>query len=181
MRRPAYPLEHSVIESSTFTGVVMPRHAATVCFPSPLGLVEVECADAGVTRVRLGARGRPREVGDGEALEHARTTRMEILAYLDGRLRQFTVPVVLGGTPFQREVWAKLQAVGYGKTRTYGEIAAELGKPRAARAVGTACGANPVPILVPCHRIVAGNGSGGGFAGGIRMKNQLLDLEQGRA
>ena len=159
----------------------MPRHAATVCFSSPLGLVEVECADTGVTRVRLGARGRPREVGDGAAMEHARTTRSEILAYLEGRLRQFTVPVVLGGTPFQRAVWGKLQAIPYGGTRTYGEIAAELGRPRAARAVGTACGSNPVPILVPCHRIVAGNGASAVGKGGGRIKGELLELEQTRA
>ncbi len=175
------PPRTTVLESCTFTGVAMARHAATVCFLSPLGLVEVECADAGVTRVRLGARGKPREVGDGEAMEHARKTRVEILEYLAGRLRQFTVPVVLGGTPFQKAVWGKLQAIGYGKTRTYGEIAAELGKPRAARAVGTACGANPVAILVPCHRIVSGNGGGGGFAAGIRMKHELLELERARA
>jgi methylated-DNA-[protein]-cysteine S-methyltransferase len=162
-------------------GVAMPRYAATVCFPSPLGLVEVECADAGVTRVRLGARGKAREVGDGPAIEHGRKARREILAYMDGRLREFTVPVVLGGTPFQRAVWGKLQAVPYGKTRTYGQIAAELGKPRAARAVGTACRSNPIPILVPCHRILAGNGGLAGFGAGVRMKADLLTLEQAPA
>ena len=114
-------------------------------------------------------------------MEHARTTRSEILAYLEGRLRQFTVPVVLGGTPFQRAVWGKLQAIPYGGTRTYGEIAAELGRPRAARAVGTACGSNPVPILVPCHRIVAGNGASAVGKGGGRIKGELLELEQTRA
>jgi O-6-methylguanine DNA methyltransferase len=158
----------------------MPRHASTVCFSSSLGLLELESADTGVTRVRLGARGKPREVGDGDALECARKARGEILAYLEGALKRFTVPVVLEGTPFQRAVWAKLLAIPYGKTRTYGDIAAELGKPRAARAVGTACGANPIPILVPCHRIVGGNGSLGGFGGGVRMKHDLLELERSR-
>jgi O-6-methylguanine DNA methyltransferase len=173
--------EEAVIESGLFVGVVsMPRHASTVCFSSPLGLLEVESADTGVTRVRLGARGKPREVGDGDALECARSARSEILSYLDGDLKRFTVPVVLEGTPFQRAVWAQLLAIPYGKTRTYGDIAAELGKPRAARAVGTACGANPIPILVPCHRIVAGNGSLGGFGGGVRMKHDLLELERSR-
>ncbi len=159
----------------------MPRYAATVCFSSPLGLLEVESADTGVTRVRLGARGKPREAGDGDALECARRAEREILAYLAGGLKRFTVPVVLDGTPFQRAVWAKLQAVPYGKTRTYGEIAVELGKPRAARAVGMACGANPIPILVPCHRIVSGNGGLGGFEGGVGMKHDLLELERSRA
>jgi len=157
----------------------MPRHAATVCFSSPLGLLEVESAQAGVTRVRLGALGKPREVGDGGALELARKAKAEILGYLAGKLRQFSVPVVLDGTPFQREVWAKLKSVPYGRTKTYGEIASELGNPRAARAVGVACRDNPVPILVPCHRIVTGSGSQGGFAGGAKMKAALLSLEQG--
>ncbi len=159
----------------------MPRHAATVCFASPLGLLEVESAQAGVTRIRLGARGKPREVGDGGALELARKARTEILGYLSGKVRTFSVPVVLDGTPFQRLVWARLEAVPYGATRTYGEIAAELGKPRAARAVGAACRDNPVPILVPCHRIVSGNGGPGGFAGGAEMKRTLLSLERGGA
>jgi methylated-DNA-[protein]-cysteine S-methyltransferase len=159
----------------------MPRHAATVCFSSPLGLLEVESADIGVTRVRLGARAKPREVGDGDALECARKAKREILAYLEGSLKRFTVPMVLTGTAFQRAVWAKLLAIPYGKTRTYGQIAAELGKPRAARAVGTACGSNPIPILVPCHRIVAGNGALGGFGGGVGMKHDLLELERSRA
>jgi len=78
-------------------------------------------------------------------------------------------------------VWSKLQAVPYGKTRTYGQIASELGKPRAARAVGMACGANPLPILVPCHRIVSGNGGLGGFGGGVPMKHDLLELERTKA
>jgi len=158
----------------------MPRHAATVCFSSTMGLLEVESADTGITRVRLGARGKQREVGDGDALECARRAKAEILAYLEGDVKRFTVPVVLEGTPFQRAVWAKLLAIPYGRTRTYGEIAAELGKPRAARAVGMACGANPIPILVPCHRIVAGNGGLGGFGGGVRMKHDLLELERSR-
>jgi methylated-DNA-[protein]-cysteine S-methyltransferase len=114
-------------------------------------------------------------------MEHARRTRSEILAYIEGRLRRFTVPVVLGGTPFQRAVWGRLQAIPYGGTRTYGEIAAELGRPRAARAVGTACGSNPVAILVPCHRIVAGNGGSAAGKGGGRIKAELLELERTRA
>ncbi|MGD1146365.1 MAG: methylated-DNA--[protein]-cysteine S-methyltransferase [Thermoanaerobaculaceae bacterium] len=157
----------------------MPRHAATVCFSTPFGLLDVESAEAGVTRVRLGALGKAREVGDGDALDCARKAKAEILAYLSGNLRRFSVPFVLEGTSFQRDVWARLVAVPYGHTRTYGEIATELGNPRAARAVGAACRDNPVPILVPCHRVVGGNGSLGGFGGGVRMKQALLKLEQG--
>jgi methylated-DNA-[protein]-cysteine S-methyltransferase len=156
----------------------MARHAATVCFSSSLGMIEVESSHAGVTRVRLSARGRAREAGDGAALDSARRTRDEILAYLAGEQRGFSVPIVLEGTVFQRSVWAELQRVPYGETRTYGEVAAAVGKPRAARAVGGACGANPLPIIVPCHRIVGGSGSLVGFGGGLEMKERLLALER---
>jgi methylated-DNA-[protein]-cysteine S-methyltransferase len=155
----------------------MARHAATVCFSSSLGLIEVESSHVGVTRVRLSARGRAREVGDGAALESARRTRDEILAYLAGERRGFSVPPVLEGTEFQRAVWAELLRVPYGETRTYGEVAAAVGRPRAARAVGAACGANPLPIVIPCHRIVGGSGSLVGFGGGVEMKEKLLALE----
>ncbi len=156
----------------------MPRHAATLCFATPLGLVEVESADSGVTRVRLGSRGRPREAGDGAALGCARDAREQILAYLAGSRHEFTVPVEVEGTSFQKAVWERLLRIPYGRTRTYGQIAAELGKPRAARAVGTACRANPVPILVPCHRIVSGEGPERRTSGVAAIKRHLLELER---
>jgi len=159
----------------------VPRHSATVCFPSLLGLLEVEAAAAGVTRVRLGALGRPREVGDGPALECARRAQGEILDYLTGGLREFSVPVAAEGTPFQRSVWRRVARVPYGRTTTYGKVAQEIGRSRAARAVGAACRDNPVPILVPCHRVVGGNGLLGGFAGGSEMKETLLTLERNGA
>ncbi len=155
----------------------MARHSATVCVVTSLGRVEIEAAESGVTRVRIGARGKPREVGDGNALDLAQRTAGEIVGYLDGKLRQFTVPVSADGTAFQKAVWNELMKIPYGKRCTYGELAAELGRPRAARAVGAACGANPVPILVPCHRVVGAEGALGGFGAGISVKQTLLDLE----
>jgi len=82
-----------------------------------------------------------------------------------------------GATEFQRSVWSELQRIQTGKTRSYGEIAARLRKPGAARAVGSACGANPVPVLVPCHRVLAGDGGLGGFSGGLEWKRRLLTAE----
>ena len=155
----------------------MARHSATVCVVTPLGLLEIEAAESGVTRVRIGTRGKPREVGDGGALALAQRTASEIVSYLDGHVRQFTVPVSADGTAFQKAVWSKLLKIPYGTRRTYGELAARLGRPRGARAVGAACGANPVPILVPCHRVVAAEGLLGGFGAGITVKRTLLDLE----
>jgi O-6-methylguanine DNA methyltransferase len=81
------------------------------------------------------------------------------------------------GTPFQEEVWDALRRIPRGETRTYGEIAADLGRPQAARAVGRACGANPVPVFVPCHRVQAAGGRLGGFSGGLRWKRLLLARE----
>lgn len=156
----------------------MPRHTATLCFATTLGLVEVESAHSGVTRVRLGSRGRPRDVGEGAALDCARQAREQIVAYLEGALRQFTVPVDVVGTAFQQAVWKRLLRIPYGATRSYGQIAAELGKLRAARAVGMACRANPVPILVPCHRVVSGDRRGQRATGLAEIKRRLLELER---
>jgi len=117
-------------------------------------------------------------VGEGAALDCARQARGEILEYLKGGLREFSVAIAAEGTPFQRSVWRRLARVPYGRTTTYGKVAQEIGNARAARAVGAACRDNPVPILVPCHRVVGGNGSLGGFAGGAEMKEKLLELER---
>jgi len=157
----------------------MGRHSATVCFASGLGALEVEAAESGVTRVRIGGRGKPREVGEGRALALAQQTAQEIAGYLAGKRRSFTVPVAADGTAFQKAVWAELSKIPYGTKRTYGELAATLGRPRGARAIGAACGANPVPILVPCHRVVGRDGLLGGFGAGLTVKRKLLDLEGG--
>jgi O-6-methylguanine DNA methyltransferase len=98
--------------------------------------------------------------------------------YLRGDGEPFTAPVDLHGTAFQRAVWQELQQIPSGQTRSYGEVARRLGRPRSARAVGAACRANPVLILVPCHRVVGTNGSLNGFQGGVQLKGRLLELER---
>ena len=98
-------------------------------------------------------------------------------AYFAGQLRQFTVPLDLRGTPFQRQVWDILQMIPWGETRSYGQIAAALGRPKAARAVGRAVGTNPVSIMVPCHRIIGSNGMLTGYGGGLDRKAALLKRE----
>lgn len=97
--------------------------------------------------------------------------------YLDGRRRSFDIPLDLRGTAFQCQIWEALIRIPYGTTRSYAELAAEVGRPAAVRAAGAANGANPVPLLVPCHRIVGKDGSLTGFRGGLTMKEQLLKLE----
>jgi methylated-DNA-[protein]-cysteine S-methyltransferase len=98
--------------------------------------------------------------------------------YLDGTRRDFALPLtVLCGTPFERAVWLQIAAIRYGETRTYGSIAATLGDPGAARAVGIACNHNPLPVVVPCHRVVGAGGKLVGFGGGLHRKRFLLELE----
>lgn len=103
----------------------------------------------------------------------------QLAAYFDGTLTEFTVPLAPRGTPFQHEVWRLLCAVPYGATTTYGELAARLGRPGAARAVGHANGHNPISIIVPCHRVVGSAGALTGYGGGLPNKRFLLAHEQG--
>lgn len=106
--------------------------------------------------------------------------RRELEAYFAGTLRVFEVPVAPHGTPFQLKAWDALLRIPYGATRSYGEQAAAIGQPAAARAVGLANGRNPIAIIIPCHRVVGANGSLTGYGGGMVRKRMLLDLEQGR-
>ena len=101
----------------------------------------------------------------------------EIEEYLSGSRKEFTVPVAPEGTDFQKDVWDAMQDIPYGSTATYGEIAKEIGRPGAARAVGMACGANPIPVIIPCHRVVASDGIGG-YSGGLAIKRKLLNIER---
>ena len=111
---------------------------------------------------------------DPQALQAAATQLRE---YFAGTRRVFEVPLDLRGTPFQLAVWRALQQIPYGVTTSYGLLARELGRPQGARAVGLANGANPVPIIVPCHRVIGANGTLTGFGGGLPVKRALLQLE----
>ncbi|MGW2345955.1 methylated-DNA--[protein]-cysteine S-methyltransferase [Streptomyces sp. NPDC001661] len=102
----------------------------------------------------------------------------QLNAYFAGELREFDLPLDLHGTPFQRSVWAQLQRIPYGETRTYGELAEVLGKPAASRAVGLANGKNPVGVIVPCHRVIGANGDLTGYGGGLDRKRRLLAFER---
>ena len=109
----------------------------------------------------------------GPAAEMAR----EIEQYFDGKLTEFRTPIDLSeGTPFQRSVWEKLLDIPYGKTATYKDVAEGVGRPGASRAVGNAVGANPLPIVIPCHRVLGAHGLGG-YSGGINIKKDLLRVE----
>ena len=105
------------------------------------------------------------------------TVSLQLAAYFGHELRSFDIPLNLTGTKFQRSVWSQLQQIPYGQTTTYGALARCLGKPKASRAVGAANGANPIPIIIPCHRVIGSNKSLTGFGGGLATKAFLLRHE----
>jgi O-6-methylguanine DNA methyltransferase len=101
----------------------------------------------------------------------------QIAEYLDGKRRDFDLPLDLRGTEFQCRMWAAVAAIPYGQTRTYADIARAIGNSKAVRAVGAANGANPLPLVVPCHRVIGSNGSLTGYGGGLDVKHKLLEME----
>ena len=104
-------------------------------------------------------------------------TRAQLGEYFKGDRREFALPLAPRGTPFQRHVWQALQRIGYGETISYAQLATSIGRPSATRAVGAANGRNPLPIVVPCHRVIGADGSLTGFGGGLPIKQFLLALE----
>jgi methylated-DNA-[protein]-cysteine S-methyltransferase len=107
-------------------------------------------------------------------------TILQLRAYFDRKLDRFDLPLRPEGTPFQMEVWRELQRIPYGAVISYGELARRLGKPGASRAVGAANGSNPIPIVIPCHRVIGSNGRMTGYGGGLEIKEALLQLENAR-
>lgn len=105
-------------------------------------------------------------------------TFLNLDAYFSGTRKTFSVPLDLQGTPFQKMVWQALLQIPYGETKSYGQIAAQIGKPKAARAVGMACNRNHIGIIVPCHRVIGSSGSLTGYAAGLEIKKTLLNLEK---
>jgi len=110
--------------------------------------------------------------------EVLRETSRQLDEYLEGQRKAFDIPVLMVGTDFQRRVWKALTRIPYGATCTYGQVAQDIESPRAVRAVGNACGANPIGIIVPCHRVIGSGGGLVGYGGGLPLKRRLLALEQ---
>lgn len=153
---------------------------------SPLGALLVAATERGVCKVTIGDSARECErwlraefhaaviVRDDDALGEVVA---DVLSRLDGRTPASTLPLDVRGTAFQRRVWEELQRIPAGETRTYGEVAEAIGAPRAARAVGSACGSNPVPVVVPCHRVVPASGGVGNYGLGPQRKRAILEKE----
>jgi len=136
---------------------------------------------AGNTGLRAIVFGEPgsEESEDGDAHPVLRAAINQLTAYFAGSLREFNLPLEMTGTDFQIRVWRLLCDIPYGETRSYRDLAIALGKPTAVRAVGAANGANPLPIVVPCHRVIGANGSLVGYGGGLPLKRRLLEFERG--
>ena len=149
---------------------------------SPVGPLLLAASDAGLHAIEFHA---PRHVvprgADWTAGDHPllRRTAEQLREYFAGTRRTFDLSLAPNGTDFQRQVWQTLASIPYGETISYAELASRVGRPRASRAVGAANGKNPLPIVLPCHRVIGANGSLTGFGGGLPTKRFLLDLEAG--
>lgn len=140
---------------------------------SPIGLLTLEGSLDAVTALRFGDTA---EAGAASSPPLEEAWR-QLEEYFAGQRREFDLPLSPAGTAFQQKVWAALRAIPYGGTASYGEIAARVGNPQARRAVGMANNRNPLPILIPCHRVLGADGSLTGYAGGLEVKRFLLALE----
>ena len=161
------------------------QHISYCTFPTPLGVVLIAATDKGLCSVKLGD-----DAGKLEQLladefsaadigkQQLSDYRQKILAFIAGEANLIKLPLDIRGTVFQRRVWEELRRIPRGQTRTYREIARAIGAPDAVRAVGSACGANPVALVVPCHRAVRTDGGMGGYAWGVQRKKRLLSLEK---
>jgi AraC family transcriptional regulator of adaptative response/methylated-DNA-[protein]-cysteine methyltransferase len=166
-----------------------PRRCRLVTIDTPLGALLTGAVDEGVCLISFPLRtshelgGLRRRLGcDIEEGDHPHLAqlRAELDDYFAQRLTDFTVPVVTAGTPFQERVWAALCRIPYGETCSYDDLARELGATGAQRAVGHANGSNPVPIVIPCHRVINKSGKLGGYGGELWRKERLLRLERSR-
>lgn len=156
------------------------QHQTTM--QTPIGELVLVASDRGLREIRLPLG--PRATGDRtDGADHPilEETRHQLEQYFRGERRDFDLPLDVDGSPFQREVWDALGRIPYGATESYGQLAERVGRPGAARAVGGANGRNPVPIVVPCHRVIGAGGALTGYGGpsedGIAMKRWLIDHE----
>ncbi|MER5777974.1 methylated-DNA--[protein]-cysteine S-methyltransferase [Streptomyces sp. NPDC002039] len=157
------------------------QHTVVASPYGPLTLVATDGVLSGLYMV--GQRHRPAEESFGERVAPTESPFPEVVrqltAYFAGELNEFTLPLRMEGTDFQRSVWEQLVRIPYGETWSYGQLADKLGKPGASRAVGLANGRNPIGIIVPCHRVIGASGGMTGYGGGVERKVKLLAFESG--
>ncbi len=147
-------------------------------FRSPVGELLLVGDETGLQQLRFA--GESRTIGKDWLRRHElfRDLREQLRAYFAGDLQRFSVQLAPQGSAFQQQVWEALLGIPYGETSSYANLAEKIGRPAAVRALGGACGRNPIPIIIPCHRVIGSSGGLTGFSGGIGIKQQLLTLEQ---
>lgn len=145
-------------------------------YESPVGALTILAEKKGIRAIKFGEDEEVKSTGKPN--EMTRWAVKELEEYFQGKRKEFTVPCRPEGTDFQKRVWEALTRIPYGETRTYKEIAVEIGNPGASRAVGMANNKNPVPIIIPCHRVIGSDGKLTGYAGGLGVKEFLLNLER---
>ena len=145
---------------------------SSVAIDSPVGRLTISATDSAIAAIGWC------DAAQGEENALLAEARHQLEAYFDGRLKEFDLPLQPAGTAFDQRVWKAMQQIPYGQTRSYGELAMDVGS--APRAIGRACGRNPIPIIIPCHRVLGRNGPGGYSGGtGLPTKQCLLELERG--
>lgn len=143
---------------------------------SPIGVLTIAAADDGLHSILFERTEIPQEWIESDHHVIGETAR-QLNAYFSGKLKEFDLPLRPAGTSFQMEVWRELARIPYGETISYGSLASRIGKPKACRAIGAANHANPLPIVIPCHRVIGSGGKMVGYGGGLPVKEALLNLE----
>jgi O-6-methylguanine DNA methyltransferase len=177
--------------NSALTKIIKTPMGMLSAAATPKGICRLDFTDSKANRAAAAAVPKVRRSGDTAALadkldqkaeqqakKHLAQAERELAQYFKGNLRAFKVPLVYEGTPFQVAVWKRLLKIPYGKTASYEEVAADIGRAGAQRAVGTANGKNQIAIVIPCHRVINKSGALGGYGGGLSRKRRLLDLER---
>ncbi len=150
----------------------MKQHSAR--FPSPIGDLQIICTPEALLGIHFEENFTDVPMGDSALI---RRVKRELQEYFKGKRKEFNLPLDMKGTPFQWEVWQALIRIPFGLTVTYGDLAKQIGRPKAVRAVGMANARNPIPIIVPCHRVIGNTGKLVGYAGGLWRKEWLLQHE----
>lgn len=146
-------------------------------YDTDIGKIGIEEKDGFVVKVHFGSNNsfKYEDIKETDVIKNA---YVQLNKYLKGEIKEFNIPLKLDGTEFMKEVWSGLLKISYGETLSYKELGERIGRPKAARAIGLACNKNPIPIFIPCHRIVGSNGKLTGYLGGLNIKKQLLDIEK---
>lgn len=146
-------------------------------YKSPIGIIDILYSEEGVYKITL-VKSIPEDYFEERKNDLGDKVISELKEYFNGQRKIFDFPLVIIGTDFQRTVWKELRKINYGETKTYSDIAKNIGKPNACRAVGNANNKNPFMIVIPCHRVIGKNKNSGGYAFGVDIRDKLLELEK---